>query len=96
MLVTPLEGTTYSDKTGVQCKAKMRLKLDYCKIKDNHGKTGRGCSTWKLFEALDAVLGQKPATKPPVVLDTSGHPAERNDSDHPSTVALVQLMLKTV
>ena len=31
-----------SNKTGVQCRAKMKtLKLDYCKIKDNHGKTGR-------------------------------------------------------
>ena len=71
-----------SDKTGVQCRAKMKkLKLDYRKIKDTHGKTGRGRSTWKFFNKLDAVLGHKPATRPPVVLDTSEDPAGRNESD---------------
>ena len=76
-----------SDKTGVQCRAKMKkLKLDYRKIKDKHGKTGRGRSTWKFLDALDAVLGHKPATKPPLVLDTSEDHAEHDESDDDAEV----------
>ena len=56
-----------------QCQAKIKkLKLDYRKAKDKNGKTGRGRTMWKYFEALDPILGNKPASKPPVVIDTSG------------------------
>ena len=72
-----------SEKTGDQCRAKMKkLKSDYRKIKDKHRKTGRGRSAWKFFDAMDDVLGHKPATKPPVVLDTSEDPIEQNELDN--------------
>ena len=59
-------------KSGDQCRAKMKkLKMDYCNVKDKNGKTGRGRSIWKYFAALDAIMGHRPATKPPVLLDTA-------------------------
>ena len=61
------------NKDCCQCRVKIKkLKLDYRKAKDKNGKTGRGRTTWKYFEALDPILGNKPASKPPVVIDTSG------------------------
>lgn len=43
-----------------QCRAKIKkLKLDYRKAKDKNGKTGRGRATWKYFDALDTILGNK-------------------------------------
>ena len=48
-----------------------KLKTDYRKVKDKNGKTGRGRSIWKYFDALDAILGHRPATKPPLLLDTA-------------------------
>ena len=39
-----------------QCRTKIKkLKLDYRKAKDKNGKTGRGRTTWKYFEALDPI-----------------------------------------
>ena len=59
-------------KSSDQCRAKMKkLKTDYRKVKDKNGKTGRGRSIWKYFDALDAILGHRPATKPPLLLDTA-------------------------
>ena len=68
-----------------QCRTKIKkLKLDYRKAKDKNGKTGRGRAIWKYFEALDAILGNRPATKPPTVIDTGATKAtedEEEDSD---------------
>ena len=59
-------------KSSDQCRAKMKKpKTDYRKVKDKNGKTGRGRSIWKYFDALDAILGHRPATKPPLLLDTA-------------------------
>lgn len=59
------------DKSGEQCNAKMKkLRLEYRKIKNKHGKIGEGRKNWKYFEAMDDILGHKPVTEPPVV-DTS-------------------------
>ena len=59
-------------KSGDQCRAKMKkLKMDYRKVKDKNGKTGRRTAIWKYFEALDVILGHSPATVPPVLLDTA-------------------------
>ena len=66
-----------SDKTAEQCKAKIKkLKIDYRKVKDKHNRTGENRSNWKFFDAIDAVLGHRPTTRPPVVLDTSEQPEE--------------------
>ena len=37
--------------------------------------------TWKFLDALDAVLGLKHATKPPLILDTLGNHAEQKESN---------------
>ena len=56
------------DKTADQCNSKIRkLKLEYRKIKDGRKKTGTGRKEWRFF---DAVLGHKPATQPPVVVES--------------------------
>ena len=44
-----------------------KLKLEYRKIKDGRKKTGTGRKEWRFFDAIDDVLGHKPATQPPVV-----------------------------
>ena len=54
-------------KSGDQCSCKIKkLRFEYKKLKDAMGKTGRGRKNWKYFEAMDQVLGHKPATRPPV------------------------------
>ena len=58
-------------KSGEQCRTKVKkLRQDYKKIKDKHNLTGRGRTTWKFYEPLNEILGTRPATCPPVVLDT--------------------------
>ena len=72
-------------KTGEQCNSKVRkIKLEYRKIVDNNNKTGRGRKDWKFFDAIDAVLGHKPATWPPVVVesgDTMSTTANREEAN---------------
>ena len=55
-----------------QCKAKIKnLKTKYRQVKDNNNKTGRGRKTFKYYDELDVVLGHRPASRPPVVLDAT-------------------------
>ena len=57
------------ERTFQQCREKIKkLKGDYRKEKDKHNKTGEGRTNWDYFEAMDAILGHRPAT---VVIDTS-------------------------
>ena len=60
------------NKAGEQahCKVK-KLRQEYKKLKDNNGLTGRGRGKWRFFDAMDEILGNHPATCPPVVLDTT-------------------------
>ena len=51
---------------GENKKAPPRIK----KIKDNHNLTGRGRSRWKFYHKINEILGNRPATRPPVLLDT--------------------------
>ena len=48
-----------------------KLHQEYKKLKDNNGLTGRGRGKWRFFDAMDEILGNRPATRPPVVLDTT-------------------------
>ena len=57
-----------------------KLKGEYRKAKDKQGKTGEQSSTWEFFDAIDAILGTKPSTRPPVVIDTS----ETTDTSKPT------------
>ena len=36
-------------------------------------------SDWDYFDAMDAILGNRPATKPPVVIDTSSAPVTTDE-----------------
>jgi len=58
-------------RTLEQCRDKIKkLKGEYKKLKDKCGKTGEGRRNWDYFEAMDSILGHKPATHPQVVIDT--------------------------
>ena len=59
------------EKTAEQCREKAKkLKGEYRKVKDKHNQTGQGRKKWKFLEAMDTVLADKPATRPPVLIDT--------------------------
>lgn len=61
------------ERTAIQCRDKTKkLRADYRKIKDKHGKTGESRKKWKFLEPMDSILGHKPATCPTVVVDTLG------------------------
>lgn len=48
-----------------------KLKAEYKKIKN---ETGQGCYlAWDFFDAMDNVLGHKPATQSPVVVDSGNY-----------------------
>ena len=48
-----------------------KLKHEYRRIKDDHNQTGRGRTSWRFFEAMDAVLGHKLAAQPSVVVESA-------------------------
>ena len=59
------------ERSAVQCREKAKkLKTEYRKIKDKHRVTGTGRKKWKHYDTLDAVLGDRPTTLPPVIVDT--------------------------
>ena len=60
------------DRTIEQCRVKMKkLKQEYKRIKDKGNKTGEAAKkTWRFYGAVNDILGTKPATKPPIVIDT--------------------------
>ena len=75
--------------TAQQCRDKVKkLKVEYRKIKDKRKKTGQGrYSEWDYFDALDAILGHKPVTEPPAVVNsmgTSDHQEEVEQEPFPS------------
>ena len=54
-----------------QCRDKGKnLKKQYREVKDNNKETGRGRKSCKFFNELDSILGHRPATVPPTLLDT--------------------------
>ena len=40
-------------------------------MKDKNRPTGTGTTVWKFYDAVNDILGNKTATRPPVVIDTS-------------------------
>ena len=59
------------DRSADQCREKAKkLKGEYRKIKDKEGKTGTGRINRKFFDVLDALLGNRPSTKPAITVDT--------------------------
>lgn len=68
---TELQEAGY-ERTYQQCRDKIKkLKGDYRKAKDKKNKTGTDNRHWDYFEPLDAILGHKPATQPPIIIDTA-------------------------
>ena len=48
-----------------------KLKCEYKRIKDKRNKTGEErYPEWDYFDAIDAMIGHRPATEPAVVIDT--------------------------
>ena len=54
-------------------------KRGHRKVKDKNGETGRGRKTCKFFEDLDKVLGQRPATCPPILVESLGTGEEEEE-----------------
>ena len=59
-------------RTLEQCCDKVKkLKAEYKKVKDKRSEIGQGrYPEWDFYDAMDNVLGHKPATQPPVVVDS--------------------------
>ena len=69
-------------KSAVQCRDKVKkLKQEYKKVKDKNNPTGTGRTDWKFYDKVNEILGNKPATKPPVLIDTSSGIKENDDDD---------------
>ena len=70
-----------------QIKTKIKnLKSTYRSIKDHNNKSGNDKKTGQFYEELDAILGHRPASTPPVVLDAcagglSALPEEREEEE---------------
>ena len=68
-----------------QIKTKIKnLRSMYRSIKDHNNKSGNDKKTGQFYEELDAILGHRPASTPPVVLDAcagglSALPEEREE-----------------
>ena len=79
-----------------QCRDKMKnLRAEYKKIKDKWNETGQGCyPEWDFFDVMDKVLGHKPATQPPVIVDSCNYSDEQQSQwspdilDNPSSGSL--------
>lgn len=81
--ITREMGKSGFDRTFQQCRDKLKkLKSEYRKLKDKQGKTGEGKrKDWDYFDAMDAILGTKPATQPPVIVDTLQDTSDTQEDD---------------
>ena len=73
------------EKDWVQCRAKVKnLKTLYKKVKDSNARSGRARIVCQHFEQLDAILGARPATEPPEVIesisDDAGNHSDAGDT----------------
>lgn len=75
-------GVAGYERTAIQCRDKLKkLRAEYKKVKDNNDETGRRRKKFKFYDELNEVLGCKPATCPPVVIDTSDMPTDCNNEE---------------
>ena len=69
-----------------KCRDKIKkLKQEYKEVVDNNTETGRKRKTFRFFKEVDAVLGHRPATKPPAIV-SSAKPCSVLESDQESDV----------
>ena len=76
---------TGSDKTADQCRAKMKKKKE-TKVQKGEGQTQQNWARKEylaFFNALDAVLGDRPTSQPTAILDMSAPPTNESDSEVP-------------
>ena len=50
-------------------------------MKDSNGLTGRGRSSTPFYDELDAILGTRAASCPPVVLDSGGNSGQSDGNE---------------
>lgn len=68
------------ERTPVQCREKIKkLKAEYKQIKNHNNRSGRNRKTCKFLPQLDAILGHRPSTTPPVVLDSCSSSSNQNE-----------------
>ena len=70
------------EKDWQQCRAKVKnLKSLYKKVKDSNGRSGRGRNSCHFFDDLDAILGSRPATQPPIVVESLNDNTDSSSND---------------
>ena len=70
------------DRTASKCREKIKKpRVEYKKVKDNNNQTGNNRKTWKFYERVDSVLGSKPATRPPIGIDSFESSSANSYSD---------------
>ena len=59
-------------RTHKQCKEKLKnLRQFYKDLKDGHNRSGFNRDNWPYYDLIDAVLGDRPATRPQSLVDTT-------------------------
>lgn len=84
-------------KTMQQCREIKKLKAEYGRLKGKKGKTREDRKDWDYYDAMDDILGSKPATHPPVVVDTlvkesEEHEDQRSEQHDPSSPTTSELV----
>ncbi|XP_071109921.1 uncharacterized protein [Haliotis cracherodii] len=70
------------EKTPDQCKVRIHtLKRSFRECKTSMKKSGKDRKTCKFFEELDVILGNRPASSPPKVIDTLTKKAGLEEAD---------------
>ena len=69
------------NRNAVQCRDKIKkLKGEYRKIKDHNNETGNNRKQWRFYDTMNKVLETRPASMPPVMIDTSISDDNQQDS----------------
>ena len=75
-------------KSAAQCSAKIkRLWFEYKQIRDANW-SGRARTDWKFYDMMDEILGTKPATEPPVVVESVRSTGESQGTELEATCDL--------
>ena len=66
----------------IQIREKIKqLKKKYKKVKDNNSLSDRSRKTFQFFDRLDEVMGDRPITRPPCLLDIAGDNSDDGKRD---------------
>lgn len=50
------------NRSSTQCRMKLKkMKMQYKKVKDNNNQSGNGRTSWRCYDAMDAIYGHRPA-----------------------------------